>query len=92
MSAQVTVRVEDLKPGMLVRQAGREAVFIAQSQHPLWPTLQLVIWRLLDDGLPGEWSFDALRAIQEVGEADPEESDAQRRSRLHRVLLTGNPR
>lgn len=57
------VKVSDLDPGDLVVNGGAEAVFIARTQHPVWPVLQLVIWRLGD----GTVSLDALSADQEVG-------------------------
>lgn len=56
-------RVIDLVGGDLVRQAGMEATYVAQSPHPLYKGLQLVVWRMPD----GTWSHDALSPIQEVG-------------------------
>ena len=59
-----SVRVADLRSGDVVEQGGDLACFIAEQQHPLWPHLRLVTWRL--DG--GGWSVDALDARQVVGE------------------------
>lgn len=59
--------VMDLLPGQRVRLGGMSAVFIARNIHPLWPALQLVVWKLDD----GTWSHDALSGEQDVGEADP---------------------
>jgi hypothetical protein len=62
--------------------ADRWAVFVARTEHPIWPHLQLVIWRMDD----GSWSHDALLARQDVGavtDATPDE----RRHRLREAML-----
>lgn len=77
------VRVCDLLPGDEVHlPPDASAVFIAQTQHPLWPQLQLVIWRLAD----GSWSHDALDFHQQVGTRTPS-SYADRMARLRTALL-----
>jgi hypothetical protein len=60
----------DLAPGDVITLGTRRAVFVTRSPHPLYSGLLLVIWRLLEgvDQLDDEWSFDALRPDQEVGE------------------------
>lgn len=73
----MSARVIDLQPGDLVTLGDRSAVFIVQAEHPLWPVLQLVVWRL-DDGTA---SFDALSSIQEVGDVAPA-TRAERYDRL----------
>jgi hypothetical protein len=62
--------VSELMPGDIVQDEGLAAVggptracFVAQTTHPVWRSLQLVIWRL--EG--GRWSHDALDARQEIG-------------------------
>ena len=77
-------RVEELRPGDLVTNGGMSAVFIARCQHPLWPHLALVIWRLI--GGPEEWSHDALDLRQDVGEVQPGDQ-AERERRLRESLL-----
>jgi hypothetical protein len=74
--------VAELIPGDLVTQAGTSAIFIARSTHPLWPNLQLVVWRLDD----GSWSHDALDARQDVGDVEPA-GDESRTARLRAALL-----
>lgn len=61
------IRVRDLQPGDVVVHASSSATFVAQAEHPIWPSLRLVIWRLRD----GSWSHDALSPEQEVGEVLP---------------------
>jgi hypothetical protein len=60
--------VYELLPGDVVENdwigGPKRACFVAQTEHPVWPSLQLVIWRMDD----GRWSHDALDARQEVGE------------------------
>jgi hypothetical protein len=57
--------VERLIPGDVVRLLGSNtlAIYVAQCEHPIWPNLRLVIWKLDD----GSWSHDALDAKQNVG-------------------------
>lgn len=79
--------VAELTPGDLVVNTGRSAVFIARTQHPLWPKLQLVIWHLHEaDG--SRWSLDALDSRQEVGDINPT-NDADRAQRVRSALLIG---
>jgi uncharacterized protein (DUF779 family) len=82
----VATTVAELVPGDLVVNTHRSAVFIARTQHPLWPHLQLVIWHLHEPGY--EWSLDALDARQEVGDITPA-SDEDRAMRLRSALLIG---
>ena len=78
-------RVADLTPGDLVTLAPLgSAVFVTSCRHPLYPMLQLVIWRLL----PGrEWSLDALHMQQTIGQL-AESTPYERVSRL-REAMTG---
>jgi hypothetical protein len=58
--------VAELIPGDIVDVLPLSSgTFIARTQHPIWPHLQLVVWRLADSS----WSLDALDARQDVGEA-----------------------
>jgi hypothetical protein len=79
-------RIMDLLPGDKVTlpapEGLRSAVFVAQTQHPLWQRLRLVVWRLDS----GEWSHDALDAAQVVGEVHPS-TRAERIDRLRAALL-----
>ena len=53
--------VADLTPGDVVEQPdGATATFIVRTRHPLYPHLELVVWRLADGG----WSHDALHLMQ----------------------------
>lgn len=51
--------VGELTPGDVVDGA----IFIARTTHPIWPNLQLVVWRMSDRSI----SLDALRSNQHVG-------------------------
>jgi hypothetical protein len=80
------MRVRDLVPGDVVwreEMPGVEATFVARTDHPIWPRLQLVVWKIND----GSWSHDALSIDQEVGSVTltaPEERLASlRRALLH---------
>jgi len=75
------VKVAELVPGMVV--AG--ATYVAQAEHPLFPGLRLVVWRLPT----GKWSHDALDARQEVGNPDPSDAAACVRN-LRAALLGGD--
>lgn len=75
-------RVRDLIPGDEVTLPPESAVYIAQCEHPIWPRLRLVIWRLRD----GSWSHDALLPAQEVGTVTDTTYD-ERRDRLRHALL-----
>lgn len=76
--------MEQLQPGDVVRSGELVACHICHLDHPLYPGLQLVIWRMTD----GSWSHDALLAVQETGELDPA-TDAQRKERLRVALMNG---
>lgn len=78
-------RIYELTPGDLVTNADMSAVFVARTEHPIWPHLQLVIWRM--DG--GSWSHDALDARQDVGLIRLATAE-ERASRL-RDALRGDP-
>jgi hypothetical protein len=75
-------QVRDLMPGDLVSQGEMSAVYVAQCEHPIWPRMRLVIWKLDD----GRWSHDALAFYQDVG-AVTVSTDEERRERLRLALL-----
>lgn len=80
--------VHELIPGCKITLPGPDgdlsATFVAQTRHPIWPNLCLVIWRLAD----GSWSHDALDPRQQVGEMLP--SDVfSRMANLRAALLGG---
>jgi hypothetical protein len=85
----VTARVEDLMPGERITLPGpfegMSSTFVARTQHPLWPSLQLVIWKMDD----GTWSLDALDARQEIGDTAPS-TEVERMNNLRTALL-GRP-
>lgn len=60
------------------------AVYVTQAQHPIWPHLQLVVWRLVD----GTWSHDVLDSRQFVGTVAPSTA-GERQKRLKAALLGG---
>jgi hypothetical protein len=86
----VGIRVAELIPGQRVTLTGlfggRAATFVARTEHPIWPSLQLVIWWLHD----GAWSHDALHAQQDLG-VDPEPSTADERLTNLRIAILGRP-
>jgi hypothetical protein len=59
--------VMDLQPGQRIHVGGMSAIFVARTRHPIWPTMQLVVWKMDD----GTWSHDALSMTQDVGQPDP---------------------
>lgn len=87
-------KVHELTPGDLVKNDAPpglpdHAVFIAETMHPIWPHLRLVIWKLSN----GTWSFDALNRLQDIGQIEPSDA-AARIDRLRLALLgtQGGPR
>lgn len=59
------MKVQDLVPGDRLKDpAGNTAIFVARTRHPLYTSLQLVIWWLETDE---RWSFDALDLRQGLG-------------------------
>lgn len=69
---RVNVKVNELKPGDIVSLpiGGELATFVAQTTHPVYEGLQLVIWRMgTRFGEQGRWSHDALDHRQVVGTA-----------------------
>lgn len=70
--------VQDLQPG----DATATACFVARTAHPLWPDLQLVVWRMAHGG----WSHDALDPRQVVGNLMPASSGV-RTARLQAALV-----
>lgn len=60
------MKVLELTPGdqIIVPFGEATATFVQQAEHPIWPHLRLVIWRMSD----GSWSHDALDARQDVGD------------------------
>lgn len=81
-------RVCDLQPGDEVTNAGMSAVFVAATQHPIWPSLRLVVWRMPDGR---GWSHDALNAQQEIGVVTPSTLE-ERMARVRKALLEGDDR
>ena len=83
-------RVQELMPGMKVNMpTGEQATFVVQAQHPLWPSLQLVVWRMPNDwpnSGEGVWSHDALDALQDIGTVVPSTS-YERETNLRTALL-----
>ena len=77
--------VADLLPGDLVIREDMSAVFIVRTRHPIFPSLQLVIWKMPDYS-DFEWSFDALSIRQEVGDVVEATGD-ERMKRLRRAML-----
>lgn len=69
------MRVIDLTPGIRILEPHNAIshTFVAQTSHPLYPGLQLVIWRMENR----EWSHDALSPLQDVGDPDPGHADFQ---------------
>lgn len=70
------MRVQDLRVGDRFEVGGipilgqdnvTHLTFIAQTEHPTYHGLQLVIWRFSN----GKHSFDALSPLQDVGEPIP---------------------
>lgn len=79
-------RVSELIPGDLIGNGDMKATYIAQAEHPLWPSLRLVIWHMPD----GTRSLDALSASQDVGERlSRNEPPGRRETRLRGALLDG---
>jgi hypothetical protein len=74
--------VAELLPGDVVHIDTASATFIAETQHPLWPHLRLVIWRMADGG----WSHDALDIRQDVGQAVPADLFARKAALTHALL------
>lgn len=52
-----------------------ESIFVAQTQHPLYPALQLVVWKFIHHPFGLEWSHDALSPMQDVGYPEPFSQD-----------------
>lgn len=78
------IKVSELEPGAVVRLGNRSATFVVRTVHPIWPALQLVVWKLDD----GTWSHDALDAEQYVGDAVPSDEET-RLTNLRTALLVG---
>jgi len=55
--------VYELTPGDVITVGESRATFIARTQHPLYPSLCLVVW-VLDNG---QISLDALASVQDIG-------------------------
>lgn len=69
------MKISEIKPGMQFKVPGlaQPAMVVAiQPEHPVWPHLSLVIWKMPDGfGVGGkqmEFSFDALAPHMELGE------------------------
>ena len=76
------VRIRDLKPGALVSTPGQEKmVFVGiVESHPIWPSLQLVIWRERFGNR--DWSHDCLDANMELPfDSHVSQEDCERRLR-----------
>lgn len=90
--AETGATVMELHPGDLVNQGHVQSTFVAQTVHPLWPHLRLVVWRVPESlGLPGNWSHDALDPRQVVGTVVPA-TPYERTERLRAALLGGGDR
>lgn len=78
-------QVRELLPGDVVFLPGAEVsgVFITRTPHYRYPGLELVVWRLSD----GQFSFDALRPDQHVGNVQPQ--TAEERARRLEIALEG---
>lgn len=77
------ITVKNLICGDVVEQAGQQATFLGRSDHPRYPGLAFVVWRLSD----GSVSLDALDYDQEVGELVYDPSDwVGRSTRLEEAL------
>lgn len=76
--------VRELIPGDVVSGplGVLQATYVGRTDHPIYPGLQLVIWRMSDGG----WSHDALLADQEVGATEPTDAEG-REAALRRALL-----
>jgi hypothetical protein len=84
-------RVNELMPGMKVNMpTGEQATFVVQTQHPLWPSLQLVVWKMPNDwpndSGEGAWSHDALDPRQDIGTVVPS-TPYEREVNLRAALL-----
>lgn len=85
------MRVFDLQPGMQFKfpfsgGEGKVSTFITwKDQHPIWPSLALVIWRLPG----GEYSFDALSLVQELPWMPIEQSKEERTQNLFTAMGIG---
>lgn len=76
--------VAELIPGNIIDVGDKRGTFIAHTKHPIWPSLQLVIWKMSDD----TWSFDALSLNQDVGHLSPTSNKPKHnQARLRRALL-----
>jgi hypothetical protein len=78
----MTATVNSLQPGDVVQIGPERALFVAETEHPIWQQLRLVVWRLTD----GSWSHDALDARQVVGQV--ERSSRNTRDQRLRAALT----
>lgn len=76
------MKVRDLHPGDIVTSGGSTATYVHQTDHPYWPLLRLVIWRMPD----GSVSLDALSSEQEVGDVAPQ-TRSKRAASLRAALL-----
>lgn len=74
--------VAELVPGDRITLFQTSATFVQRASHPLYPELQLVIWRMADDS----WSHDALDARQHVGDVQRQTAE-QRRETLRRAFF-----
>ena len=70
------MKVSDLTPGDTIESGAFIGTFIGRMEHPLWPDLQLVTWRL-DDGMI---SIGAMDLDREVGEKIAEGTDSLRKA------------
>lgn len=78
------MRVFELAAGDIVEMAGTRATFIGSLEHPIWPHLTMVIWKIHDNP-DMEWSHDALNFTQQVG--DVVSLPSERQQNLRRALL-----
>jgi hypothetical protein len=87
----VSIIVQHLKPGMFIKSCDVEAMVIALvPNHPVWPHLSLVIWKMTKKSHPTDpdYSFDALNPNQVVGTVVyPNDDDVERRDRWRDTIV-----
>lgn len=82
-SASHAARIAELRPGDVVTAINERWCFIGTMPSPLFPGLQMVIWR----GPDGQLSLDNLDGRQVVGDA--EDVDGEERKRRLQAAIFG---
>ena len=95
MKRRSKTNVLELRPGDVLLTVDRDHarpalrslvhVFIGEKQHPVWPKLQLVIWRVSN----GATLLEALECNHEYGEIYRPESDLEAKEILSLALGGG---